>query len=326
MLSLHRAKSGSVPLAIDKTVELEINGSAQRIRLCAERTGLPPILIVQAGPGLPLLHEVAKFQRHLHLESEFLVCYWDQRGCGNASQQDAKSVTLKQQVADLCSVLNWMQNETKQKIIVFGISLGATIALQAAESESDKIKSLICISPDADTARSDAAVYAFLQEQRGLAATQRFRAKLKKLGEPPYTDPTAFQLRGRLLADMGGIEHGKKFSAILKETLFGMLRVYGLVGTVKALRNMNLIQRALLPQLVSLNLFANPPRLATPVHYVFGEQDPLTPSAIAEQLPRAIAAPEITTVLLPDAGHMVHFDQPDTVRSIAVKAGNDAHD
>src|ERR1035441_10690081 len=47
-------------MAITDTVKLEINGSAQKVCMCAERTGLPPLLIVQAGPGLPLLHEVRK--------------------------------------------------------------------------------------------------------------------------------------------------------------------------------------------------------------------------------------------------------------------------
>jgi pimeloyl-ACP methyl ester carboxylesterase len=94
------------------------------------------------------------------------------------------------------------------------------------------------------------------------------------------------------------------------------------VGTAKALRNMNLIQRELLPQLVSLDLLPDPPRLAMPVHYVFGEQDPLVPLAIVKQLPTAIACAESTVIRVPDAGHMVHFDQPEIVRSIAVKAGN----
>jgi pimeloyl-ACP methyl ester carboxylesterase len=84
------AKTGRTPLAIDKTVKLKINGTTQQIRMCAERTGLPPILIVQAGPGFPLLHEVAKFQQHLKLEKDFLVSYWDQRGCGIASQKEAQ--------------------------------------------------------------------------------------------------------------------------------------------------------------------------------------------------------------------------------------------
>ena len=324
MLGPRRANGITTPLVIDKTVKLEINGSTQQIRLCAERAGLPPILIVQAGPGLPLLHEVAKFQKHLQLESDFLVSYWEQRGCGMASQQDARSVSLKQQVDDLRTVLQWLKNETKQTVIVFGISLGATIVLRAVEHEPDKAKSVVAISPDANTASSDASVYSFLQERSALAGSGRLSARLKKLGEPPYTDSAAFQLRARLLTDLGGIERGKKFSALLRETLFAMIRTYGLVGTVKALHNMNLIQRQLLPQLVALDLFANPPRLAMPVHYIFGEQDPLTPAAIVKQLPVAIAAPENTVALVPDAGHMVHFDQPEVVRSIAVRAGNDA--
>jgi pimeloyl-ACP methyl ester carboxylesterase len=83
---------------------------------------------------------------------------------------------------------------------------------------------------------------------------------------------------------------------------------------------MNLIQRRLLPELVSLDLFADPPRLAVPVHYVFGEQDALTPGTIVKRLPETIAAPARTAILVPNAGHMVHFDQPQIVRSIAVSA------
>jgi hypothetical protein len=94
MLGPRHAQTRKTPLVIDRTVKLEINRSTQQIRMCAERTGLTPILIVQASPCLPLLHEVAKFQRQLHLESDFLVGYWDQRGCGSASQKDAKSASL----------------------------------------------------------------------------------------------------------------------------------------------------------------------------------------------------------------------------------------
>jgi pimeloyl-ACP methyl ester carboxylesterase len=78
--------------AIDKTITLTINGSTQQVRMCADRAELPPMLIVQAGPGFPLLHEVPKFQRRLHLERDFLVMYWDQRGCGNASRCEQRLV------------------------------------------------------------------------------------------------------------------------------------------------------------------------------------------------------------------------------------------
>ena len=315
--------TGMTPLVIDKTIKLEINGSTQQIRMCAERGGLPPILIVQAGPGFPLLHEVAKFQQCLNLEKDFLVSYWDQRGCGIASQQDAKSVSLQQQVDDLRTVLQWLKNETKQTAIVFSVSLGATIALQAAEHECDNIKAVIAISPDAHTASSDAFVSSFLREQSVLAKNRRLSTKLMKLGEPPYTDSAAFQLRAGILADLGGIERGKRFSALLRETLLSLIGTYGFLGAARAMRNMNLVQSKMLPQLVSLNLFSNPPSLAVPVHYIFGEQDPLIPAEIVEQLPVAITTPKTTVMLVSDAGHMVHFDQPEVVRSIVVRASNE---
>lgn len=305
---------------IDKTITLAINDSTQQVRLCAARPDLPPLLIVQAGPGLPLLHEVSKFQRLLHLESDFQVAYWDQRGCGNASRRDASSVSLQQQVEDVRTVLQWLYKETQERIIVFAISLGGAYTLQAVEHEAARVKALVAISPDSDTARSDAAVHAFLQEHGAHDGSGRLKGKLAKLGAPPYTEAGPFQQRARLLTDLGAIEHRRTFNALLRETLFGMVRTYGPIGTARALRNMNLIQNRLLPPLVSLNLFANPPRVAVPIHYVFGERDALNPAAIVEQLPATIAAPGSTAVLVPQAGHMVHFDQPDLVRAIALRA------
>lgn len=307
-------------LSIDKTVELRINGSTQRVRMCAERAGLPPILIVQAGPGYPVLHEVRKFQRQLHLESDFLVAYWDQRGCGVAPRHDAESVSFEQQVDDVRAVLQWLHDETKLAVIILGISMGATYSLQAVQEGSKRVKAVIAISPDADTARSDAAAHAFLQEQSARSGTWRSRRRLAKLGAPPYTDAATIQSRARLLTDLGAMERGRSFNSLLGETLYGMIRVYGPIGTANALRNMNLIQNRMLPPLASLNLFANPPRVAVPVHYVFGEQDALNPAAIVQELPTAIAAPEHTVAVLPEAGHMAHFDRPEVVRAIAVRA------
>jgi proline iminopeptidase len=308
------------PLVVDKTVTLDINGSTQRIRMCAERPGLPPLLVVQGGPGLPLLHEVAKFQRLLNLENDFLVGYWEQRGCGNASPNDAQSVSRPQQVDDLRTVLRWLHAETQQRVLMFGISWGATIVLQAVEHESDRVTSVVGISPDLQTTSSDASAYAFLQEQALRAGRRRVGRRVMELGRPPYVDLGEFQRRARLLADLGTIERKKSFGGILRELLFALIRTYGVVGAVRALRNMNTVQRKLLPEIAALDLFDHPPRVTVPVHYVFGAQDALTSVSVVTELPAAIAAPNSTVLRVPNAGHMVHFDQPDIVRSIAVNA------
>jgi pimeloyl-ACP methyl ester carboxylesterase len=57
-----------------------------------------------------------------------------------------------------------------------------------------------------------------------------------------------------------------------------------------------------------------------PVHCVFGAQDALFPVAMVADVPAAIAAPTCTVRVLPNAGHMVHFDQPEIVRAIAMHA------
>jgi pimeloyl-ACP methyl ester carboxylesterase len=304
------------PLVIDRTSTLDINGSLQSIRLCAARADLPPLLIVQGGPGLPVLHEVPKFQRLLNLENAFLVCYWDQRGCGNASANDAHSASMAQQVDDLRAVLRWLHGQTGQRVLILGISLGATMALQAVEREFDRLRAVVAISPDSHTARSDAAAHAFLQGAMRGPDGRRLRRRVMKLGPPPCVDAAAFRRRASLLADLGTIERGRTFSPLLLETVAGMIAAYGAAGAVRALRNMNILQRTLLPDIVALDLLAHPPRVMIPVHYVFGEQDALTTASMATELPAAISAPAGTAVRVSNAGHMVHFDQPDIVRSI----------
>ena len=131
--------------AIDRTIDLDVNGSRQRIRLCTEREGQPPLLIVQGGPGLPVLNEVRKFQRLLDLERDFLVGYWEQRGCGDAPAREAARVSMQQQVADLRTVLRWFFEETNQRVIVLAISIGGTFALQAAEHELEHLKAIVAV-------------------------------------------------------------------------------------------------------------------------------------------------------------------------------------
>lgn len=315
----HRSKSQHGSYGLDTTVALNINGTKQRVRLCGFRTGLPPVLIVQAGPGFPLLNEAAKFQQHLQLEQNFSVTYWDQRGCGQAAPQDAQTVSLDTQVDDLCAVVRWLAEETGQQVVVLGISLGATIALQAAAREASRIKALVAVSIDADTLASDAAAFTFLQEVGAKAGKRKLERLVKKLGAPPYTTPMPFQLRARLLTDLGGIEHGKRFAELLRSLLFSLICTYGWFGTAAALRNMNAIQRKLLPELARLNLFTNWPQPTIPVHYIFGNSDPLVPQSMVQKL-SSVIAPRDTVITLPNAGHMVHFDEPAIVRSIIAQA------
>jgi pimeloyl-ACP methyl ester carboxylesterase len=307
-------------LAVDETTWLDINGSQQRVRLCAERRGLPPVVIVQHGPGIPLLHEVPKFQRRLHLERTFLVVYWEQRGCGNTSVDAARQVSLAQQVEDLQAVVRRVADRTQQRVLLFGVSIGATLSLLAAARDGIHVKAVIANSPDLQTRVADAAVDAFLRGCVRRSAKRRLQRIVTKLGSPPYLNPRTFQRRAVLLANFGTIECGRTFNALLRETHVAMVRRYRVAGTVRALRNMNIIQRSMLAEVARLDVLSHPPQIAVPVHFVFGQHDALTAAMKSGELPGLIGGAGTTAVRVPDAGHMVHFDRPDVVRSIAERA------
>ena len=39
----------TTPLAIDRTIKLNVNGSTQNVRICAARAGFAPLLVVQTN-------------------------------------------------------------------------------------------------------------------------------------------------------------------------------------------------------------------------------------------------------------------------------------
>jgi pimeloyl-ACP methyl ester carboxylesterase len=308
---------------VERIVALDIDGSRQRARIRAAREGLPPLLVVQAGPGLPLLNEIGKFQQRLELEDDFTVAYWDQRGCGNAPLRDAQSVSLRTQVDDVCAAIRWLARETGQRVVVFGVSLGATFALQAAAREAGSIKALVAVSIDTDIAAGDAAASDFLHQAATRADNPGIARLVAKLPPPPYMDPKPLQQRARLLTDLGGIENVKGFGELLRGLLVSLVRTYGVFGTLSTLRNMNAIQAKLLPELATFDLFANWPRPAVPVHYVFGSDDALVSQPLVQKV-SGMMAKDDTLVVVHGARHMVHFDAPAAVRSVVVQAASRA--
>ena len=308
------------PLAIDKTTELDINGSRQKVRVRAARVGLPPLLVVQGGPGLPILHEVEKFRRLLDLEKDFLVCYWEQRGCGNASARDAESGSMPQHVDDLRAVIRWFQREASQPLIVLGISLGGTLTLRAVAHESQRVRAVVVISPDSHTTRSDAYAAEFLHEQGRLARSGRLSRRVTKLEPPPYVDAAPFQRRASLLIDLGTVEYGEEIRAIAtRDIRRDDSRVWSARNHEGFAQHESRATHG--PAGARLVGPACKPTARHDSRSLRVRRAGRTDSAVAGgQIPSRIAAPGSTVVYVPSAGHHVHFDHPDFVRSIIAKA------
>jgi pimeloyl-ACP methyl ester carboxylesterase len=302
-------------LELDEAIGLEVDGVEQRLRLCAARRGLPPVLIIQGGPGLPLLNEAPKFRSRLSLEDDFTVAYWDQRGCGPAEREAADTVGLGRLLDDLRCVLRHLHARTGTKVALLGISIGGTLAIQAAARERELVSKVVAVSPDLDAAASDDYAYEILNDRSIKRRDKRMAGILRRLGPPPYTSPSRFQQRLRLLANEGSIERDIKFGRMAATHVRSLVGCYGLAGAASTLRNTATIQARLLPALAELRLFDSWPETTVPLHLAFGEDDILTPPSAVEAASRLLK-PEDSLTVLPNAGHMVHFDRPEAVKGI----------
>jgi CheY-like chemotaxis protein len=69
-------------MAIDTLEAVELGGTTQWIRVRAADPANPVLLLMQQGPGMPMINEARRVEQLLGLEKEFTVVYWDQRGTG----------------------------------------------------------------------------------------------------------------------------------------------------------------------------------------------------------------------------------------------------
>src|SRR5579863_4015726 len=109
-------------MAIDSLEAIPASGTTQWIRIRGEDPSNPVLLLIQQGPGLPMINEVRRFEATLGLEKEFTVVYWDQRGCGRSlrDQNGRKAISLQLMVDDTVALLELLQERFTTKPFVAG--------------------------------------------------------------------------------------------------------------------------------------------------------------------------------------------------------------
>ena len=133
--------------------ELNINDSNQWVLVRGKNNDAPLLIHVQAGPGLPMISEANEMERHLHLENDFLVAYWDQRGCGKSFSKDIlpETINLDQMADDLIACTKYLLKKyNKSKAVIVGYSIGATISLMAAAKDSSIFSTIFAAGTDID--------------------------------------------------------------------------------------------------------------------------------------------------------------------------------
>ncbi len=307
---------------IDQLEPFLIGGRCQWALLRGAADNLPLLLIIQAGPGLPVIHEAQSLERTLGLEQDFVVVYWDLRGCGKsfAALMAHDTLTVQRLVDDIGDMIACLQAHFPTRaLFVLGFSVGATLAAIALHAASRGVSALVAVGMDIDMPATDQSAYAFVLDT---ARTRNHRSALRQLrdqlGSAPVTSAKRFMIRARWLAEFGAIDRRLRYRHLLTRELGRLLRCrhYTIRDRINAVRGMQRVADCLLPELAALNLCVAVPRFDIPLFLLNGRHDNLASPLILVPFHRQLLAPRGAYIVwFEDSAHMPHYEEPERFRA-----------
>jgi proline iminopeptidase len=309
-------------MTIDTLDAVKLGDTTQWIRIRGDDAANPVLLLVQQGPGLPMINEVRRFDHILKLERDFTVVYWDQRGCGRSLRegQDAH-ITIDLMVNDTVSLLHLLRERFGKTPYVTGFSLGATISAYAAAQRPDLVATLVAVGTDIDGVAAAHGAYDFALSTARRRANTRALRQLEAIGPPPHLDAKQFGTRVRWASNFGGVTRDETYGDVVRGLLSSLLRSpdYSIGDVLRTVRGITSTQAALLPELATLDLVRSLPRLEVPIVMVQGRLDQVAPSAAAERYANSLDAPSKELVWFEDSAHTPHLEEPEKFRELLMR-------
>jgi pimeloyl-ACP methyl ester carboxylesterase len=305
-------------LDIDTLEPVQIGGVTQWIRIRGTSASRPVLLLMQQGPGLPIINEARGFSRRMGLEKDFTVVYWDQRGTGLSAR--SPDISAARMVDDTVSLLEVLLDRFGQKAIVAGFSFGATFAAYAAARRPDLMAALVATGMDIDIPFAERHTYEFVLSTARRTGNRRAIRQLEGIGPPPHLDVKRFSTRARWAANFGGVTVNATFNGLARMLLGSLLRSpdYSVADGIRALRGITASQAALLPQLAGTDLIRTMPRLDVPIVMAQGRLDQVAPGHAAQRFHDGLTAPSKRLVWFEDSAHTPQYDEPAKFRDLLV--------
>jgi 3-oxoadipate enol-lactonase len=232
------------------------------------------------GRGVPLLFvhgfplSRGAWQKQVDaLRSSYRVIAPDLRGFGE-SEAGTGAVTMAQYAEDLHALL---QQRASGPVVLIGHSMGGYVTLAFARQYPEMVRGLVLVSTRAGTDTAEAA-----------AARRATAEKVQAEGVQVVIKAMSSKMLAADNQDRAMAEQVRGFMALSKPA--------GVIG-------------ALLGMAERPNATAQLARISVPTLVITGADDLLIPPAESEALARAIPGSQLNVI--PHAGHLVAFEQPD---------------
>jgi pimeloyl-ACP methyl ester carboxylesterase len=187
-------------MEIDTLEGVQLGGITQWIRVRGAHASNPVLLLMQQGPGLPIINEARRLEHLLGLENAFTVVYWDQRGTGLSSpslREDPNrfEISVARMVDDTVTLLELLRGRFGGETLVAGFSFGATFAVYAAARRPELVAALVAAGMDIDMPAAENNAYAFALDAARRRGNRRAIRQLEAIGPPPHTTAKQFITR-----------------------------------------------------------------------------------------------------------------------------------
>jgi pimeloyl-ACP methyl ester carboxylesterase len=309
-------------MAIDTLEAIQAGGTTQWIRIRGADASNPVLLLIQQGPGLPMINETRRFEHLLGLEQAFTVIYWDQRGCGRSLRTPTgrDSISLAKMVGDTVSLLGFLRSRFGGKAYVAGFSFGATLGAHAAAQRPDLVAALVAVGMDVDGAAAGHGAYDFALAAARQRGSRRAIRQLEAIGPPPHLTAKQFATRVRWATNFGGVTTGETYATLARGLIASLVRSpdYSAGDVIRTVRGITATQAALLPELATMDLAATVPRLDVPVVMVQGRLDQVAPGAAAQRYASALQSPGKQLVWFENSAHTPHLEEPGKFRALVM--------
>jgi len=309
--------------AIDLLGNVILGGEEQWVLIRGENQTNPVLLYLHGGPGSFIIPRARDLGQHL--EKNFVVVYWDQRGSGKSYQTGMPESTMNidQFVSDTYELVEVLKKRFNvPKIYLVGNSWGAALGTMVAEKYPEQFYAYVGTGQLVNTRMAEAISYEFTLTEAEESDNREALRELREMGPPPWDYQTMNKQR-KWLRRFGGTIYAEKetTSSFLSEFMGKMLLSpeYKLIEIFENTADPNFAIRNLWEDIAEINLFESVPKLDVPVYFIAGEHDYNTPSELVEQYYNELEAPEGKHLIWFDnAAHLPEFEDPNLFYSIMV--------
>jgi pimeloyl-ACP methyl ester carboxylesterase len=309
---------------IDALESFDVGGSKQWVLLRGNLATRRVLLIVQQGPGFPLIQEARELERRLRLEAEGVVAYWDQRGTGKSFRADPSTINVAQSAADVRAVVDALCARLNvDRVDILGLSIGGAFAVMAAAKDPARIGHVVVVGVDVDWGESERYAYAFARDQAARRGARRALRQLEAIGAPPHDTSKKFLTRVRWVTEYGGVHRRRGYFGLLWDTASRVLRSphYSLRERVQALAAINGTLELMLAPVNHFDLRTTVSRVEVPIAFFQGRHDVGTNPEVVARYADSLDAPRgKALVWFEDSAHMPYYEEPVRFREALLRA------